>query len=497
MTDRTWRQRLFSLQGTITVTALFGLINAIARLMKGTALAMDDAKTNVFTQVWQWGYQPDNPPLFEWLIRLLHFVTGGGLISFLIVKYVALMIAAAFVHGTVRQYASARAAFAVATGMVLLYQIGWNYHEAFTHSALLIAGVAGVMWAGLRLVRQPGVRAAALFGLMAGIAMMTKYNAALFIVPFLVALVWARDTRGALLRPSAVLIPAVAAMVVLPHVLWFLNQTDAYNASLAQTMGREGAYLSRVGEGLGSLIVSALTFFLPFGLVALWLGRQGGTVFGTLERLLLRTAWISLGLLAVAVIAAGMGNVSERYLIPVLLPAYVAIASALLRRADEAFRPWFVACGGTALLVLVLRFAGAIFPGPPFCDRCLEFVPYDPLAIAIEAAVPDDAVLIVREENTGGNLVSRFPQMPVRVFTSLTLTNPIKNDEHPCFFIWSEDMVWGVPLEPAVAFAYDDPATIMVQADWSRSIGGKEKSTLWGITPLTGAAYTAFCTAER
>ncbi|MEM9232827.1 MAG: hypothetical protein AAGA69_01150, partial [Pseudomonadota bacterium] len=90
-----------NLRLTLVVTLVFGVLSALVRRLAGTSLSMDDAKTEVFTQVWQWGYQANNPPLFEWLIKLMHMVTPGDIWSFLIVKYAALTLAAGFIHAAV------------------------------------------------------------------------------------------------------------------------------------------------------------------------------------------------------------------------------------------------------------------------------------------------------------------------------------------------------------------------------------------------------------
>ncbi len=482
------------------IVSVFGFANAVLRRVASPSLAMDDAKTNVFTQVWQWGYQPDNPPLYEWLLKLVQPLTGAGLEGFLLLKYACLSIAAMALHLLVRAYASDRVAFGTTVGMVLLYQVGWNFHQAFTHSALLVAAVAVWLWAALRWWRAPGLKTAALLGMATAIAMMSKYNAGLLVAGFFVALASSPFGRGALGRPTTLLIPLMAILALLPHGLWFLAQTEAYRETLDVTLGLEGSHLSRVGEGLGSLFISAVTFMLPWGLVYGALGRGlRPTPLLTEERLLIQTSLWTLGGLAVAVIAFGIGNVSERYLIPVLLPCAIGLTSHLLRRPKAPFGPWISITAAMAVLVLVLRAAAYLMPGPPFCDECRQFVPYAVLAEDVRDHIPEGAILLVREENTGGNMVTQFPTSPVRVMTSLPLMNPIEDEGRPCFYLWSEGMVGGHRLQGDMAAMYDHQETVVINVPWQHPLKPAGwRQTKWALTPLNDETlYKNYCVKKK
>lgn len=484
----------YGLRLTLLVVAGFSLMNALVRRLAGDSLSMDDAKTNLFTQVWQWGYQPDNPPLFEWLTKLLHLMTTGDIWSFLILKYLALIAAAGFVHATVRIYSNERTACWTAIGMVTLYQIGWNFHQAFTHSALMLPAIAAMIWTGLRAFREPTFQRIIILGITTGIALLTKYNAALFIIGFLMAGVANPRIRAVMLSKRALLIPVIAGVIILPHVIWFLNQSDAYKQTLDVTMGLGGSYMGRLAGGVESLLVGIISFFLPWILIAIPLAKGRGLVWHSEERLLIRTSMMVLAVLTAAIIFFGIGSVSERYLIPVLLPAYIGVTSSVLN-AQSNFRTWMIACAIFAFIITGLRTVTYLSPGPPFCEECREFVPYAELSGVVSDMVPTGAVLLVREENTGGNMVASFPESPVRVLTSLRMTNPVRDEGRPCYYIWSEDMVGGVPLHKDFEYAHTDPRTVMVEAPWRhpfRETGFRQ--TVWGITPIDDPRlYAQYC----
>ncbi|WP_370338140.1 ArnT family glycosyltransferase [Parvularcula marina] len=484
----------YSLRLTLIVVTIFGVLSALVRRIAGDYLSMDDAKTNVFTQVWQWGYQPNNPPLFEWLIKILHHLTTGDLWSFLLVKYLALIVAAGFIHAAVRTYAGQREAFGTAIGMVLLYQVGWNFHQAFTHSALLLPAVSALIWAGLMSFRQPSYFHMFVLGLTVGISLLTKYNSGLFVAGYLLASLANPRIRTVILARRFIIAPLVTAAIILPHAIWFLAQSSAYRETLETTMGLEGAYWDRLGEGLLSLIVATISFYVPWAFLIAPLAKGKGLVWFSEERLLIRSTVLSLLIMVAAVVLFGMGNVSERYLIPVLLPAYVGVTSVVLR-AQKSLRPWVTLCVAIAVLVTVIRVVTYLFPGPPFCKDCREYIPYAALEEPIRAVAPEGSVLIVREENTGGNLVEMFPASPVRVLTSFNLINPIGEEGLSCFYIWSEDMVGGVAVPPPLDYVYNDPRTVYVEAPWRHMLKPEGfRKTVWGITPVDKPSlYELFC----
>ena len=523
------------LRGTLIVAVFYAAANAAIRLTGGTRLAMDDAKTNLFTQAWRWGYQADNPPLYEWLVKGLHVVTGGGLASFLVLNAACLVATAGLTHLAVRRFAGEGAAFGTACGLVLLYQVGWNYHQAFTHSALLLAMVCAGMWAGLRLMQRGRPSDYALFGTVLGLGMLSKYNFALFAGGFALAALTTGQGRRALASPWVLVTLGIAGLIVLPHGLWLAGRADAYAASLPDTLATEAGRLA----GLGSLSVAVASFFLPWAIVYGWLGRRsvpplrGGTAISDGEggepqvqaseqaapstplaaarrsprrrgdrapaaMLLLRTSFAGTAVIVLGIFTFGIGAVSERYVIPILLPAYAGLAASLLAARPGTLRPYLLASLALALLFSSVRLAGFVRPGPPFCDDCRAFVPYEALTRTLEDTVPPDAVLLAREENTAGNLVHAFPRARVTSLNLLTRFNPATpaDADRPCHYVWSEDTVGGVPLHPVFAFAYDDPRTVFVDAAWPGRLGEAGRRTVWGITPLEGPLYARFCAAD-
>lgn len=477
---------------TFWAAIAFCLANAVIRRLASPHLAMDDAKTNVFTQTWAWGYQPDNPPLFEWLVKLVHPFTANDLSSFLLVKYGSIVLAAMLLFIAVRQIAESRHAFWVSVGAVLLYQVGWNAHGAFTHTALLLPAITGSIAALIFAARKPGLWSPLLLGVAMGASLLAKYNAALFWVGALGAAAFSPKLRVEFLRPHFLLTPLVAGLLITPHAVWFLQQSDAYEGAMRASLGiDQSSHLARAGSGLASLIVASLLFLTPWALVVGVLGRKYRLPNGDWPATFVRISAVSLGALALAIPIFGIADVSERYLIPVLLPLYIGVTLTIVPKLDAgAFRAFRYAILLTAVTVTGVRALMVASPGPPFCSDCRQFIPYDALVPAVLDNVPTGSILVAREENTGGNLVNLFPDKPVRVFTSLHFApHPVEDTSaRPCFLVWSTDMVdAGTTLEPPIAHVPDDPSTVLVRGTWARQLRGEDapRLTRWGITPLT------------
>ena len=64
-----------------------------------------------------------------------------------------------------------------AVSLLAIYQIGWNYNQAFTHSCALI-GATALFWSALStLIRDRSVSAYLLLGVTVGFLLLAKYVA--------------------------------------------------------------------------------------------------------------------------------------------------------------------------------------------------------------------------------------------------------------------------------------------------------------------------------
>ena len=501
--NRAWS----SLPATVVIVAAWGVVNAAVRLFAGTRLAFDDAKENLFTQSLQAGYLPDNPPLFEWLLIGVQTLMGPTLISFLILKYVLLTLAAMFAWLTARRLLGSNTWAAITVfSLVTLYQFGWNYHQAFTHSAVLVASVAAASWASVRLVQERRFADYLILGLTFGLGCLSKYNFAGFILVMLAALLLVKETRSVVLSVWMVPVFAIAALMVAPNILYGIEHRALYEFYLDGKLGLSaGSWGERVAEGLENLVVAVLSFFLPALIIVALLARgtfskslplaAGGD--GAVLKAFGWTGAISVLVILAGVLAFGIPNISERYVIPFFYPAFfwlMARVKAAHESREKSPRGWLTAVGLTAGVIVALRFTILAVPEEALCRDCAEWAPYEKLAADLEArGAGDGMVLVASNLDTAGNLRRHFPGATVRALT-LPFYMPVPDAAEPsCLFVWSLER--GRPLAQYFADVAASPETVTVSHAWDHPFRASWKTGEWGITPIAPGSdfYGRYC----
>ncbi len=497
----------FSFKGVVIVSLIFGLANALVRLTAGSNLALDDTKENIFTQSLEWGYLPDNPPLYEWTLILVQQFAGPTLFSFLILKYALLTVTAAFLFLTGRRlFESEKWAAVTVFSTILLYQFGYNYHQAFTHSLMLIAVVAFSLWAFVRLAQERRLKDYLLFGLSIGLGMISKYNFAGYLAVLLIPALMDRDLRGLLVSPRILVSLAAAVTISLPHFLWLYGKQDLFIAYVATKLGNpDDSHISRVGEGIGNMVVAAVSFYLPFMIAGFVVFREA---FKTahlsmppkenLMRALYRSTFVALALITMGIVLFGIANVTERYVIPFFLPGFFWVMWLMQQSSTpKQTARWLHVLAVSAGVILLIRFVGVFYAGAPVCDDCQRWRPYDALKDQIrESGIDESAIFIGYEEDTAGNLRRLLPKADVRSF-NLLFYQPIKEpNEKSCYFVWSEELL-GQPVEEKVKHITGGESTVQVTGQWQHPLkktGWRE--TEWGISQVGSSSvlYNTLCT---
>ena len=166
----------------IGVGLAYGLAYSALRLSLSDNLPQDDVTSNVLTQMLALGYVPRQPPLYEWLHWSVQQVTGPTLPSFLLIKYGLLTGTVAFLYLAATRIFRERG-FAILAGLspFLLFQFAWNLHEGVTHSMVLTCLVAASLWALMRITENGRAWDYLLFGLIAGLGLISKWGFAGFL----------------------------------------------------------------------------------------------------------------------------------------------------------------------------------------------------------------------------------------------------------------------------------------------------------------------------
>ena len=475
---------------------VYGAIHGLITRAAGPSLALDDAKLNVVTQSLQGGYMTENPPLFEWTLILAQQAVGPTLLSFIIVKYAFLTIAGVATYGAARIALGNRPwAALTAISLTAIYQIGWNFHQAFTHTTALTAAIALYWWALARVARSGESRDYVLLGLALGLGALAKYSFLPAAAIGLLAVALEPSMRSRALTWRMAIAIAVAAVMVWPHAAWVLTDNpDVVGKTSSRLAGAEASYIERIAEGAPSALWAVVSFALPIAPMA-WIafGRRRLTAAPLdheLPRIARRATLIGAAALIGVVFALGMERMQERYAIPFLFPLVfwlmAAARSAMADRIGALNR--FLALSAAGLVAVAgLRAAAAIWPGPPFCEECRQFVPYEPLAAAIEARGLAAGTLVGFEDHTAGNLRRLLPRARVisghMPYYTPPATPERRTVEADCLFIWSLDL--GPRPIDRVVDAVDPSTSFTASATW-RTASRNEAARIatWTIAPI-------------
>jgi len=485
-----WFARWSSLQGVLIFYAAYGALHGVITRAAGPALALDDVKLNIVTQSLQGGYLLENPPLFEWLLIAVQNFAGPTAVSFVIVKYGLLVASGGFTYLAAKEILSNRQwAGAAALSLLAFYQIGWNYHQAFTHTTVLIASTSLLWWSVLKLLRTRSIADYCLFGAAIGLGLLSKYSFAGVIAALVVALLARESGRNLLFNWRIGAALGLGAIIVSPHLFWILSD----NASLAERagehlLGGEAPHWRRAVSGLGAALWAGASFFLPFLLIAaMFFGRAVWRPHTENPlALFARDAVLAGGAgIAAAIVIFGIDNIQERYLIAFVYPALFWLMAAIRdSRPTLAARQRFLfATMAIVALFGALRVAQTAVAGPPFCSNCRQWVPYAALGEALEQFNYQGGTLVGFEDHTAGNLRRMFPDERVISSHMPFYTPPGGAMGDPCLFVWSDDL--GPPIPERVRTALDPATTTELIAEWRhpfRPAGWRK--TIWTIAAL-------------
>jgi len=219
---------------------------------------IDSIEEVVWSQSWQWGYYK-HPPLPSALLYILNSLFGGpsiGLIAF--AAQGCSVVALIYVWLLAKQILPPKLAI---VAVLITSLIAYHNFRAFpfNHNTVSLPFTAAAFYYFYCALRNPKRLSNWLWlGLACGLAMLTKYSAALVMTSFFVFIVWQRlwtDTR--IIR--GLLVSSVVFMLVFsPHVAW-----------LAQNNWLPFNYLHNQLEAVSGSIVSLLTGFLGTQIIRL------------------------------------------------------------------------------------------------------------------------------------------------------------------------------------------------------------------------------------
>ena len=287
---------------------------------------------------WTWSRRPaagyfDHPPMVAWLIRASTALAPGELgvrLLFLACGALAVVFAALVARElTEDRRAPVIAALLAATSPMLIFTGGLALPDAPVEAAY-----AASTWLVARARREGWLVA----GVAVGLALLSKYTAALLAPALVLLVVLDPELRAELRTPWPWLGGAVAVLLFLPNLLW--NATHGWVAVLFQIRHGLGsaATLRTFLEFLGGLLGGAGVVALPLGVWQLVRGRGSASI---------RVAAATLAPVAVTAFSAFRGPVEANWA-ALAYPALCGAAAVALVRLRPGPARWLVA--GSAVL---------------------------------------------------------------------------------------------------------------------------------------------------
>ncbi len=403
-------------------------------------------------------YGNSHPPLYNWLFRGALELTGGAwAAAAALVKFPLLAAFHLLTWDAARRLGGPSAGLRALAASALMPQIVWMSALTLTHSVLVLAAAAAVANAGARLaLAAPDARRPAMwawFGAAMALGALAKYNFALFLLPYLAALLITPATRRLVADRRFAISAGVFALLSGPALAAALMQMRQTTGRMSKLFSEAGATAGLDVPGLGldgllSLAQACVAWAGPAALVWWLAARFGGAAEarrapeadGYVEALG-RAMAIALALFALIVLAGDMHRVRERYLTPMLasLPIWLAAARPLSAAATRR-----VALLGAGLYAAALvGVAGVV----ELSAHRLAY-PYDALAAQVAARFDvDGATVIGARHADGANLALA---LQARGFDARAGEAPWPGQppaEPPLLLVWTGDR----PRPPALS----------------------------------------------
>ncbi|MEQ1712000.1 MAG: glycosyltransferase family 39 protein, partial [Hyphomicrobium sp.] len=416
------------------LVAAYAAIHIGFRLLASWSLGEDDPLENIHVQQLRALYEPWQPPLYDWVLYLVQRFTGPNILSFLAIKYAALIATGGALYAIARKaIGPGITALLAVESLALIYQLSWRYHEGYTHQVGAMFAVAATMWATLRALESDKPRDVLWLGLIAGLGVLTQPVFLVFLVALAVAVAVEPDARARLFAPRLVLAALPVAACLGFYVLQSLAARPAMSASLPAAFAAMlpdwrhalGGFVNAARAPLfylSPLILIVPLFFPGFvqravqdltGIAGLSRRRLGDDPSepGQFERIVLRTSVVGFGISLVGASLLGLKGYASHVFMPLYLTSVVWIMGVVRRTGPTPLS--LTRFGRLALAIAIFALLARLanmFVLDPVCKICRWGIPYAGLAEELTRAGADRGVIVAYDHEIGGNLRALLPR---------------------------------------------------------------------------------------
>ena len=408
----------------LLLLAYIALVFAV-RVLLLPAASQDDAEQLVFAQTLAGGYNPSQPPLYTWLVRLSEGIFGPTILAVAAVKFACLGLIYVFLYLTAREVFGNRPgdrldAALAGLSPLALYYVAFDALFNYSNTMVMAAACAGTLYALVRVEKSGSTLAYGGLGLAVGLGLMSKYGYGVFIAALIVACLAEPAFRARLLSVRLLLSLAVAVLVCLPHLIWLVGGgVDLAGALEARLSGvDEGGYLVRVGTGLVKLGNAVISFLFPLFIVWLVLFPRawrrlpdvppGSAKYKRLFEVFFIAA---VALIAAGIVIFGITRVRNHYMFILLAAPIYFFIRVRAAGVGDLPRQIFAVFLGVATVAFVTIVFARFLSGPQLSKKPYFNVPYAALAQQIRAGGFTRGTIVAgfRRYQIGGNFRVHFP----------------------------------------------------------------------------------------
>lgn len=458
---QTYTDRLGTGRTVILALGLYFLANVALRLILPHGLELDEAEQTFLSQ-WMLAGYGSQPPFYNWLQHGAISLFGMSLVTLSGLKNLLLFSSYLLYYLAARQVMQdKRMAVVAALGLLTIPQVGFEAQRDLSHTVAAIFGASLFLYSLLRTLSAPTLQSFLLFGLATGIGGITKYNFAVLPIAAGLAVLIDRDMRRTMLNWRILPAALLALAIVTPHAVWLLeNFGEAGGHTLEKLASEDTSLLGGIAQGFGSLALAVLGFLsLTVAIFAAVFREHAKAALAASNRwttLVGRILGISLGLIVLMILFAGLENVRDRWLTPILLaaPLYLALKleAARIPALPGLKRFWTVAV--IIMLLVPAALFGRATKGLLTGDYAYVNIPFSSVARTLaERAAGASTIIIAGDGQLGGNIHYNLPQLPVRtVPPPVTMAVPSLAGYERAVFVWRRKRA-GVLMSFNEAFA--------------------------------------------
>lgn len=205
-----------------SIIILLALVHALlwiaAPLLYIDGLHVDTLEMAAWGQKIAFGY-PKHPPLGTWLVAVATHLPSSRVFNLLVLSQISLLATVWFIWKSTRVFGSQLAA-AFAVILFLECAAATAFSLQINHNLLSMPFEAALLYFGLSYLETPSRLKAVIFGVVAGLALLTKYETLFFHLSLCFLCVLHSRYRRALVDPRSYLAIAVCCLVFAPHLVW-------------------------------------------------------------------------------------------------------------------------------------------------------------------------------------------------------------------------------------------------------------------------------------